>query len=144
MRGISSSVSQGSRGTQVLCSLTLPKRLIQSWYLLRAMPIQGMKRATGMSVLSAQERTKSTSWSRVSWGTQGPGRVTQDFFEPIVELVGVEVEFIAQVGNRDLVDEVPFEDGDLLVIGKVTTRLVHEETSVQVILTPTERFSRFD
>jgi hypothetical protein len=36
----------------------LPKRVIQSWYLLRPMPIQGMKRATAMSVLSAQERTK--------------------------------------------------------------------------------------
>jgi hypothetical protein len=46
--------------------LTLPKRVSQSWYLLRVMPIQGVKRATGMSVLSAQERTKSTIWSRVS------------------------------------------------------------------------------
>ena len=157
------------------------------------MPIQGRKRATGMSVLSAQERTKSTSWSRVSWGTQQPFRVPQDSFfssvcasmssamtsflrcelgfelldllvlgvfdglglaavvegevavleellEPVVELVGVDVEFIAQVGDGDLVDEVPFEDGDLLGAGEMTTRLVHGETSVQVMLTRTERF----
>ena len=63
---------------------------------------------------------------------------------PVVELVGVDVELIAQVGDRYFLDEVPFEDGDLLVVGKVTTLLVHEETSVQVMLTRTERSSRFD
>jgi hypothetical protein len=82
MRAISSSVSQWSRGTQALCSLTLPKRVTQSWYLLRAMPIQGVKRATGMSVLSDQERTKSTTWSRVSWGTQHLFREPHFFFFP--------------------------------------------------------------
>jgi hypothetical protein len=54
------------------------------------------------------------------------------------------VVLIAQVGNGDLVEEVPFEDGDLLVVGEDTTRLVHGETSVQVMLTRTGRFSRFD
>ena len=56
-------------GAQALCSLTLPKRHFQSWNLLAPTPIQGRKRQTGMSVLSAQARTKSTTWSRVSWGT---------------------------------------------------------------------------
>ena len=86
MRVISSSLSQWSRGIQALCSLTLPKRAIQSWYLLRVMPSQGVKRATGMSVLSLQDRTKSTIWSRVSWGTQQPVRVPQDFFLARCEL----------------------------------------------------------
>ena len=75
---------------------------------------------------------------------EGEMAVLEEAFEPVVELVGVELELIAQVGNRDLVDEVAFENGDLLVIGKVTTRLVHGETSVQVMLTRRERFSRFD
>ena len=180
MRSFSSSVSQWSRGTQALCSLTLPKRCFQSWNLLVPMPIQGRKRQTGMSVLSLQVRTKSTMVSRVSWGTQRPVRVSprlffsrmcssmssartsflrwslasscsifwslasstalvlrplskasvavlEELLEPVVELVGVDVEFIAEVRDGDLVDEVPFEDGDLLGAGEVTTLLVHEE-----------------
>ncbi len=57
----------------------------------------------------------------------GEGEVTvlEEFFEPVVELVGIDVEFIAEVGNGDLVDEVPFEDGDFFGISKVTTRPVH-------------------
>jgi hypothetical protein len=141
------------------------------------MPIQGTKRATGMSVLSDQERTKSTIRSRVSWGTQQWVRVPQDFFllrerfhelghdlvfacefgfelldlgvlgifeglglaavgegevaileeflEPVVDLVRMQIEFIAEIGNSNLVDKVAFEDGDFLVIGKMTTRFVH-------------------
>jgi hypothetical protein len=61
-----------------------------------------------------------------------------------LDLVGVKVEFIAQVGDGDLVDEVPFEDGDLVVVGEVAALLVHGETSVQGMLTQAERFSRFD
>jgi len=59
-------------------------------------------------------------------------------------LVGVEIEFIAEVGDGDLVDEVAFEDGDLVVIGEMTTLLVHDGTSVQAMLTRTEHSSRFD
>ena len=70
--------------------------------------------------------------------------VLEEFLEPVVELVGVEVKFIAQVGDRDLLDEVPFEDGNLLVIGEMTALLVHGGTSVQTMLTRTERSSRFD
>jgi hypothetical protein len=43
--------------------------------------------------------------------------------EPAIELVGVEVE----IGNGNLVDEVPLEDGNLLGAEKVTTLLVHDE-----------------
>src|SRR5450631_1779634 len=51
--------------------------------------------------------------------------VLEELLEPAVELVGIDVEFIAQVGNRNLVDEMTFEDGDLLSAKKMTTRLVH-------------------
>jgi len=70
--------------------------------------------------------------------------VVEELFKPVVELVGVDVELIAEVGNGDLVDEVPFEDGNFVGIGEVTTRLVHDDTSVQVMLTRTKRFSRSD
>ena len=45
---------------------------------------------------------------------EGGVAVLEELLEPVVELVGVDVEFIAEVGDGDLVDEVPFEDGDLL------------------------------
>ena len=174
MRSFSSSVSQWSRGTQALCSLTLPKRCFQSWNLLVPMPIQGRKRPTGMSVLSLQARTKSTtvvagvvgnpaagqisprlffswvcssmssartSFLRVSlasscsifWSlasstaldlrplSKASMAVLEELLEPAIELVGVDVEFIAQVGDGNLVDEVPLEDGDLLGAGEMTT-----------------------
>src|SRR5271154_6340899 len=75
---------------------------------------------------------------------EGQMAVLEELLEPVVELVGVDVEFIAQIRNGDLVDEVPLEDGDLLVIGEMTTLLVQDGTSVQVMLTRTEQFSRFD
>ena len=51
--------------------------------------------------------------------------VLEELLEPVVKLVGVEIEFIAKVGNGNLVDEVPFENGNLLVISEMTARLVH-------------------
>jgi len=70
--------------------------------------------------------------------------IFEELLEPVVELVGIKLIFITEIGDGDLVDQVPFEDGDLLMIGKVTALLVHGETSVQVMLTRTERFSSFD
>ena len=58
---------------------------------------------------------------------EGVMAVVEELLEPAVELVGVDVEFIAQVGDGDFVDEVPFEDGDLVGAGKVTTRFSHGE-----------------
>ena len=40
--------------------------------------------------------------------------VLEELLEPVVELVGIDVELIAEVRDGDLVDEMPFEDGDLL------------------------------
>jgi hypothetical protein len=58
---------------------------------------------------------------------EGEVAVLEELFEPVVELVGVDVELIAQVRNGDLVDEVPFEDGDLLGVEEITTLLAHGE-----------------
>jgi hypothetical protein len=76
----SQSSSQKSRGTQPLCSLTLPYRLHQPYNLLAAMWSHRMKRPALISVFSDQRRTKSTIWFRVSCGTQTPVRVPQLFF----------------------------------------------------------------
>jgi hypothetical protein len=70
--------------------------------------------------------------------------VFEEVLKPTIELGEMNLEFIAQISDRDLVDEMPFEDGDFLGAGQVTTMRVHDETSVQVRLTQTERFSRFD
>jgi hypothetical protein len=45
-----------------------------------------------------------------------------------------------QVGNGDLVNDVPFDDGDLLGAGQVTTLVVHDGASVQVMLNPNRAF----
>ena len=70
--------------------------------------------------------------------------VFEELLEPGVDLVGKEVEFIAKVGDGDLVEEVTLEDGDLLGAGEVTTWLAHGGTSDGVMLTRRERSSRFD
>jgi hypothetical protein len=76
--------------------------------------------------------------------TVGEGEVTvlKELLEPVVEVIGMQVELIAQVGNGELLEEVAFEDGNLLVVVERTARLVHGATSVQAKLTRTERFSR--
>src|SRR6266478_7960230 len=71
--------------------------------------------------------------------------VLEELLLPVVELIDLEPEFLAEIGDRDFVEQVTFEDGDLVGAGKVTTRLlVHGRTSVQVMLTRTEPSSRFD
>ena len=77
---------------------------------------------------------------------EGGWPFSKNSLSQLVELVGVDVEFIAQVGDGDLVDEVPFEDGDLLRSGKVATRCLSVMTKppFEVMLTRTERSSRFD
>ena len=53
--------------------------------------------------------------------------VFEELFEPAIELIGVKAEFIAKVRDWDLVEKMPFEDGDLLGPSEVTTLLVHGE-----------------
>ena len=47
----------------------------------------------------------------------------EETLEPVVNLGGLDVEFIAKVRNRNLVDEMPFEDGDLFGAFKMATLL---------------------
>ena len=58
---------------------------------------------------------------------EGDMGVLEELLEPGVDLIGEEIELIAEVGNRDLVEEMAFEDGDLLGAGEVTTMLGHGE-----------------
>lgn len=51
----------------------------------------------------------------------------EEFFESAVELGGIDVVLIAQVGDRNLVEEMTLEDGNLIGAIKMTTLLGHEE-----------------
>jgi hypothetical protein len=84
------------------------------------------------------------AWRERLAGRSG-GAVFEELFEPGIELVGVEMEVMAEVGDGNLVEEVAFEAGDLVGGGKVTSRLlVHKGTSAQARLTRRKRFSRSD
>jgi len=71
-------------------------------------------------------------------------RKLEELFLPAVEERGRNAELIADGGHGDVFKQVPLEGGDLLLGGEVTTFAVHDGASVQVRLTRTERFSRFD
>jgi hypothetical protein len=58
---------------------------------------------------------------------EGGVAVLKELLEPAVDLVGIEAEFIAEVRDGDLIEEVTFEDGDLLGASEVTTLLGHGE-----------------
>src|ERR1700734_260802 len=77
---------------------------------------------------------------------EGGVAVLEELLEPAVDLVGIDVEFVAQVGNRDLLEEVALQGSNLLLSGKMTagTLLGHGKTSVRIMLTRTKRSSRFD
>ena len=65
---------------------------------------------------------------------EGRGAVLKELLEPAVEDGGVDLMFVAQSGNRNLIDQVPTQNGDLLLRG-VTLALVVHEPSVVAILT---------
>jgi len=56
---------------------------------------------------------------------EGGMSVFEELFEPVVDLVGVDVEFVAEVGDGHFVDEVAFEDGDFLWAIEVPALLGH-------------------
>ena len=58
---------------------------------------------------------------------EGEVAVLEELFEPVVKLFGVDVEFIAQVRDRNLFEEMPLENGNLFGAGEVTTVLAHDE-----------------
>jgi hypothetical protein len=58
---------------------------------------------------------------------EGDVAVLEELLEPAVDLVGIEADLIAEVRDGDLVEEMAFEDGDLLGASEVTTFLGHGE-----------------
>ena len=53
--------------------------------------------------------------------------VLEELLEPGVKLVGADVVLIAEVGNGDLLEGMPVEDGNLFGAGKVTALFGHDE-----------------
>ena len=51
--------------------------------------------------------------------------VLEELLLPVVEEVDGDAVFVAQIGNRDLLQEVLPQDGDLLLGAEVTTGLGH-------------------
>src|ERR1051325_4873589 len=130
MACFSSGVSQWSRGTRALCSLALPYRLPQAKNLPRAMPIQPTNRSAEISVLSDHSRTKSTTASRTSGGTQRPirsrsaqrsSKVLQRLALPLIEQARLKSQLVAKVRHRHLVHHVPSQDLRLLIRGEGTS-----------------------
>ena len=70
--------------------------------------------------------------------------VLEELFLPAVEEGGRDAELIADGGDGDAFEQMALEGSDPLLRRDVTTFAVHDGTSVQVRLTRTERFSRFD
>ena len=63
--------AQKSRGSDALCRLGVPSRLLQRLNWVRAIPSHWSNRKTGNPVLPAQPRMNWTTASRTAWGTRG-------------------------------------------------------------------------
>ena len=63
--------------------------------------------------------------------------VLEELALPLLEEGRIDLELVAQVGDGGALEEVALDDGDLLVVVEMTSRLVHKNTSVQVMLTRT-------
>ena len=66
---------------------------------------------------------------------EGGVSVLEELLEPRVELGGVKVVFLTQVGDGDLVEQVALEDGDLLGPGEMAagfTIFAHDEPPVEL------------
>ena len=72
--------------------------------------------------------------------------VLEELALPLIEDGGVEPELIAQVGNGSAFKKMALDDSGLLLRCEMAANLFvgHWRTSVQAMLTRTERFSRFD
>ena len=53
--------------------------------------------------------------------------VLEELLEPVIDEGCLDVEFIAEIGNGHLVDEMPLENGDLLGGLEMPTLLAHDE-----------------
>jgi len=62
---------------------------------------------------------------RSFWILERSHSVFEEHLLPIVEDGGLELVLLAQLRDRDLVDQMPFEDRDFLGRGVVLSRLAH-------------------
>jgi len=60
---------------------------------------------------------------------EGGGPVLKELLQPAVEDRRMEAEFLTEIGNRNLLDQVPTQDGDLLFRGVVLALLVVQVSS---------------
>src|SRR2546428_12735101 len=64
---------------------------------------------------------------------EGRGPVVKELLEPAIEDRGVDLIFVAQSGNRNLIDQVPAQNGYLLVRGVTLALVVHEPPVVAIL-----------
>jgi len=57
--------------------------------------------------------------------SEGRGPVFKELLQPAIEDRGVELMFVAQSGYRNLLDQVPAENGDLLLRGVMLALVAH-------------------
>lgn len=58
-------------------------------------------------------------------GLKGGGTVLKEQLLPTVKLSGQNLVLVAQVGDRDFVDQVSFDDRDFVRRGKLTSWFLH-------------------
>lgn len=56
---------------------------------------------------------------------EGGGTVFEELLQPVVEDAGLQLEFFTKGGNRNLVDQMPAQDRDLLFWSVVLAFLSH-------------------
>src|SRR5438094_7992568 len=59
---------------------------------------------------------------------EGSGPALKELLKPPVKGSGVELMFVAQSGNRNPIDQVPAENGDLLLRGVMLALVAHESS----------------
>src|SRR3954462_3848390 len=93
-----------------------------------------------LSVLGVFDRTDLAAI------VEGEVGVLEQLTLPLIEECGVDLELVAEVRDRDALEEGALDDGDLLLGCTMAARLLvgHGGTSVQVMLTRTKPSSRFD
>jgi len=63
--------------------------------------------------------------------TESRSAVLEEQFLPLVEDVRIQAQFITQIGDGRLLDQMPFQDGNLLLRSVVPSRLSHGKSSFE-------------
>ena len=69
--------------------------------------------------------------------------VLEELLLPVVELVDLEAEFLAEVGDGYFVDQVSLKDSDFFGAGKMTTRLLVHDVTVHALSSAILQIGRF-